>query len=70
MGLANRAFDYSLMWRFENKRRHACISSSPVQPIFQMSKALGKKYKIFRIVEMGGNCMVEKYLMKLNSQNL
>jgi hypothetical protein len=33
-----------------------------------MSKAFGKKYKKFIIVEMGGNCMVEKYLMKLNSQ--
>jgi hypothetical protein len=35
-----------------------------------MFKALGWKYNIFIIVEMGGNCMVEKYLMKLNSQNL
>jgi hypothetical protein len=28
------------------------------------------KYKIFRTVEMGGNCMVENYLMKLKFQNL
>ncbi len=27
-------------------------------------------YKIFGTIEMGGNYMVEKYLMKLNSQNL
>jgi hypothetical protein len=30
-----------------------------------MFKALGKKCKICRIVEMGENYMVEKYLMKL-----
>jgi hypothetical protein len=36
-----------------------------------MSKALGKNiYKIFRTIEMGENYMVEKFLMKLNSQNL
>jgi hypothetical protein len=35
-----------------------------------MFKAFGKKYKNFKIVEMGGNCMVEKYLMKLKFQNL
>jgi hypothetical protein len=34
-----------------------------------MSRALGKK-KFFITIEMGGNCMVEKYLMKLNYQNL
>jgi len=34
-----------------------------------MSKALGKEKK-FKIVEMGGNYMVEKYLMKLKFQNL
>jgi hypothetical protein len=27
-------------------------------------------YKDFKNVEMGGNYMVEKYLMKLNYQNL
>jgi hypothetical protein len=34
-----------------------------------MSKVLGKE-KIFKIVEMDGNCMVENYLMKLKFQNL
>jgi hypothetical protein len=29
-----------------------------------MFRALGKKYIIFIIVEMGGNYMVEKYFMK------
>jgi hypothetical protein len=33
-----------------------------------MFRAFGKN-KI-KIVEMGSNCMVDKYLMKLNSQNL
>jgi hypothetical protein len=27
-------------------------------------------YKFFKIVEMGGNYMLEKYMMKLNPQNL
>jgi hypothetical protein len=38
----------------------------------QCSKCLGLlgEKKTFKFVEMGGNCMVEKYLMKLNSQNL
>jgi hypothetical protein len=31
-----------------------------LQPIFKMFRALGKKYKISKIVEMGGNCIVEK----------
>jgi hypothetical protein len=30
-------------------------------------RLLDKNYNIFWIVEMGGNCMVEKYLMKLKS---
>jgi hypothetical protein len=34
-----------------------------------MSRALGEK-RTFKFVEMGGNCMVDKYLMKLNSHNL
>ncbi len=33
--------------------------------MFQMSKVFGQN--IFRNVEMGGNCMLKKYLMKLNS---
>jgi hypothetical protein len=39
----------------------------------QYSKCLGfldENYNIFKIVEMGGNCMVEKYLMKLKFQNI
>jgi hypothetical protein len=35
-----------------------------------MFRVIGKKYKILIIVEMGGNYMVEKYLMKLKIKNL
>jgi hypothetical protein len=35
-----------------------------------MFRALGKNYKIFRVVEMGGNCIVEKYLMKFKFLNI
>jgi hypothetical protein len=35
-----------------------------------MFRAFGKRYKIFKIVEMGGNCIIEKYLMKLKNLNL
>jgi hypothetical protein len=39
----------------------------------QYSKCLGfldKNYDVFKTIEMGGNCMVEKYLMKLKPWDL
>jgi len=39
----------------------------------QYSKCLGfldKNYDVFKNIEMGGNCMVEKYLMKWKPRNL
>ncbi len=70
-GCGKQSFHLYLMWSFENKIKqkhtfhHAWCN--------QYSECLGllqKKYKIFIFVEMGGNCMVEKYLMKLNYPNL
>ncbi len=42
MGLANKAIECNVMWGFEDQKK-GCISSSLVQTIFQMSRALGQK---------------------------
>jgi hypothetical protein len=58
------------MWRFESKKIKDAFHRAYYN---QYSKCLGlldKNYNIFRIVQMGGNCMVEKYLMKLKNLNL
>jgi len=71
MGVANKAFDYNLMWRFEDKRKQKHAFHHPwCNQYFECLGFLGKKYKTFKFVGMGGNCMVGKYLMKLNSRNL
>jgi hypothetical protein len=47
----------------ENKSMHFIIPGE----YFKCLKLLERKYKIFKTIEMGGNCTVDKYLMKLNS---
>ncbi len=71
MRVANKAFNYNLMWRFEDKitQKHA-FHHPWCNQYSECLRLLGKKYKTFIFVEMGGNCMVEKYLMKLNSRIL
>jgi hypothetical protein len=44
-----------------------CILSSFVQPICLM--LLDNNYNIFKNVEMGGNYILQKYLMKINFSN-
>jgi hypothetical protein len=71
MGLANRILKCNLMWRFEDKRKQKHAFHHPwFNQYSKCLRLLEKLYKIFRTIEMGGNYMVEKYLMKLNSQNL
>jgi hypothetical protein len=62
MGLANKTFKCNLLWRFEDKRKQKHAFHHPWYN--QYSKCLGlleNIYKIFKIVEMGGNYMLEKY---------
>ncbi len=42
MGLANKVVEYNIIWGFKDQKK-GCISSTLVQTIFQMSRALGQK---------------------------
>jgi len=67
MGLVNIVFHYGLLWGFKDKRKQKHAFHHPwCNQYFECLGLLERKYKIFRVVEMGGNYMVEKYLMKLN----
>ncbi len=67
MGLAKKVGKSSMAWAFENKKNLEDAFYHP--SCNKCSKCLGllnNNYNIFKNVEMGGNCMLENYLMKIN----
>jgi hypothetical protein len=68
MGLVSKALKCNMMWRFEGKKKiEGCISSSLVQPIFQMSRALGQYYNTFKKIHYEKIMSVVICLMQLKN---
>ncbi len=66
MGLAKRAMESNIMWAFESKKNLKDTFYHP--SCNQCSKCLmllDNNYNIFKNVEMGGICILKKYLMKI-----
>jgi hypothetical protein len=66
MDLAKKPIESNVMWTFENKKNLKDTFYHP--SCNQCSKCLmllNNNYNIFKNVEMGGNCILEKYLMKI-----
>jgi hypothetical protein len=71
MGLANRVLECSLMWRFLKTKENKHAFHHPwYNQYFECLRLLERIYKIFKTIELGENYMVEKYLIKFNSQIL
>jgi hypothetical protein len=67
MGLAKKVVKNNIMWMFENKKKLKDAFYHP--SCNQWSNCLmllENNYNIFKNVEMSGNCILEKYLMKIN----
>jgi hypothetical protein len=62
MGLLNKAFKSSFMWKFQNKRKQKYTFHNPWCNQYSTMSKGQKNYLIFKIVKLGGNCMVDKYL--------
>jgi len=70
MGLAKKAVESSIVWVFESKKNLKNAFYHPLcNQCSQCLAFLDNNYNIFKNVEMGGNCILEKYLMKINFSN-
>jgi hypothetical protein len=66
MGLAKEVVKSNIVWAFESKQKLKDAFSHP--SCNQCSKCmmlLDNNYNIFKNVETGGNCILDKYLMKI-----
>jgi hypothetical protein len=68
MGLAKKAINNNIMWMFENIFANLTlyILWSLVQIMSKCLMLFDNNYNIFLNVEMGGNCILGKYLIKIN----
>ncbi len=67
MGLAKKVVESSMVWTFESKNKFKDAFYHPLcNQCSKKFRFFDNNYNIFRNVEMGGNYMLEKYLMKIN----
>jgi NADH:ubiquinone oxidoreductase subunit F (NADH-binding) len=66
MGLAKKVVKSNNMWAFESKQKLKDAFHHPsCNKCSKCLMLLDNNYNIFKNVEMGGNCILEKYFMKI-----
>ncbi len=66
MGLAKKAIESNIMWAFERKKNLNDTFYHPsCNQRYKCLMFLDNNYNIFKNVEMGGNCILERYLVKI-----